>query len=478
MNLAVLSLSQRKVLQALTLQLKALGDGPQSLMPIEMQGSGMQNMVMVTTLLRYIAEDPKVNLILAFEEPEYSLEPFNQRLLAQELRNIKSKRVQLFVTIHSPEIVNAMMGHDLQVLRRIPTGHELRMASDLKEPVQKSFELNSIFAMTQGLFARRVLLVEGASERSGLPVFLEQLKKEDRFSGAYELGIEMIEAYGIKEIPPYAEVFSAFGTSVAALVDYDAGSTPEKQAENQKRRDDIKKAADYVFQLPDSDEARNYDAVVVRKDYANLILTVLQGLDRDDRLDLQKIQLRHLQDGSFSAQRTRPNSDLGRLLKILNTELLGACPSVIDCLARVIACRSQLESIFKLNHVVFRELSLITRSALRRLSKDQSQQNRISALLREEVARVQFLHVETAVSGRYVLTIHQAKGKEFDIVLLPYCLGRYFGEDQQDRMKFYVALTRAKKGFIIFTPSDPKQQSPLLKNHFLCEEIDDALDAD
>lgn len=281
MDLAVLSLSQRKVLQALTLQLKALGEGPQSLMPIEMQGSGMQNMVMVTTIFRYIAEDPKTNVILAFEEPEYSLEPFNQRLLAQELRNIKSKRVQLFVTTHSPEIVNAMMGHGLQVLRRIPTGHEIRMASDLEEPVQKSFELNSIFAMTQGLFARRVLLVEGASERSGLPVFLEQLKKEDRFSGAYELGIEMIEAFGIKEIPPYAEVFSAFGTSVAALVDYDAGSTPEKQAENQKRRDDIKKAADYVFQLPDSHEARNYDAVVAYEAPLQALISILDDLGKE-----------------------------------------------------------------------------------------------------------------------------------------------------------------------------------------------------
>lgn len=231
----------------------------------------------------------------------------------------------------------------------------------------------------------------------------------------------------------------------------------------------------FVSRISDGTDRFNFFSKVLRcaatandrKDYADLILTVLQGLDRDNSLDLQKIQLRPLQDGSFSAQRTNPNSDRGRLLKILNTELLGACPSVIDCLARVIACRSQLESIFKLNHVVFRELSLITRSALRRLSKDQSQQNRISALLREEVARVQFLHADTAVSGRYVLTIHQAKGKEFDIVLLPYCLDRYFGEDQQDRMKFYVALTRAKKGFFIFTPDAPKQQSPLLKNHFL-----------
>jgi superfamily I DNA/RNA helicase len=62
--------------------------------------------------------------------------------------------------------------------------------------------------------------------------------------------------------------------------------------------------------------------------------------------------------------------------------------------------------------------------------------------------------------GLYVMTVHQAKGKEFDAVIL--CPGsrRYFPDDPERRRLFYVAITRAAKAWRLLVPYD--DPSPLL----------------
>ena len=64
--------------------------------------------------------------------------------------------------------------------------------------------------------------------------------------------------------------------------------------------------------------------------------------------------------------------------------------------------------------------------------------------------------------GLYVMTAHQAKGKEFDVVIVVNCGKSQFPDDDEHRRLFYVAITRGSRRWIVLAPSgDP---SPLLRH--------------
>lgn len=62
--------------------------------------------------------------------------------------------------------------------------------------------------------------------------------------------------------------------------------------------------------------------------------------------------------------------------------------------------------------------------------------------------------------GLFVMTAHQAKGKEFDHVILADASERFFPDDSESRNLFYVAVTRASRGWTVIAPDN--EASPLL----------------
>lgn len=62
--------------------------------------------------------------------------------------------------------------------------------------------------------------------------------------------------------------------------------------------------------------------------------------------------------------------------------------------------------------------------------------------------------------GLFVMTAHQAKGKEFDVVILVNASRRAFPDTDERRRLFYVAITRASSEWVVIAPDDGA--SPLL----------------
>jgi hypothetical protein len=56
--------------------------------------------------------------------------------------------------------------------------------------------------------------------------------------------------------------------------------------------------------------------------------------------------------------------------------------------------------------------------------------------------------------ARAVMTVHRAKGAEFDTVVLPYVTGADFGDSQDDAKKLYVAITRPHSRLHLFISRD------------------------
>jgi superfamily I DNA/RNA helicase len=79
-------------------------------------------------------------------------------------------------------------------------------------------------------------------------------------------------------------------------------------------------------------------------------------------------------------------------------------------------------------------------------------------LIEGKFLQLQFAHVQRLRRGVYVLTIHQAKGKEFDHVILPYVDSRSFSDTLNFKKLFYVGVTRARKSVTIMFPKNDKSK--------------------
>jgi superfamily I DNA/RNA helicase len=62
--------------------------------------------------------------------------------------------------------------------------------------------------------------------------------------------------------------------------------------------------------------------------------------------------------------------------------------------------------------------------------------------------------------GLFVMTAHQAKGKEFDAIILADAMERFWPNNNQTKRLFYVAVTRASRSWTVIAPD--QSASPLL----------------
>jgi len=274
MRLNILNLSERKVLQSLNLILRGIGTDTE--IPIEMQGSGMQDAVLISTIFRIISEDKSQNLILAFEEPEHNLEPYYQRLIARRLQNPDSKRFQLLVSSHSPDIISAF---DLSAVNIVLPGTDEHVVISIEKrysPEQlKFFERYERNQLLQAFFAKHILLVEGPSERGGLPIFFRALEgktlksdSEDAlFEGLEALGVEYIDCGGHGKIHKYANFFRRLEFSVISIVDND------KSEEELKR---IVDSSSFTIVLPENLERNTYDKLLTRE---AALMGLIEGIE-------------------------------------------------------------------------------------------------------------------------------------------------------------------------------------------------------
>ena len=263
MRLNILNLSERKVLQSLNLVLKGVNTDTE--IPIEMQGSGMQDAVLISTIFRIISEDKNQNLILAFEEPEHNLEPYYQRLIAKRLQNPDSKRFQLFVSSHSPDIISAFQLKAVGiVLPSIDMHSVISIEKRCSTEELKFFERHERNQLLQAFFAKHVLLLEGCTERGALPSFFRAIEEktlilddeEVLFEGLEALGIEIIDCGGHGLIHKYAKFFKGLEYTVIAIVDNDKSAEElEKIVEN----------SSFTIVLPKDSERNTYDKLLTRE---------------------------------------------------------------------------------------------------------------------------------------------------------------------------------------------------------------------
>lgn len=224
-----LEISLLNIEQPFTRGFLAFRDGTNQI-DLEGAGSGI-SMLASLLLLEEVSLLSGNNLIILIDEPELHLHPQLQRKLAQHLLDSKA---QTIITTHSPLLVDLSRWRGIS---RVANETIYPRPSKLEEKIGGQAigkHLDDIPAFhfhktlftpndSEVFFARKVLLVEGPIEQSGLPRLADII-------GAVMSELSIISCDGKSKIPHYAAICQAY--EIPTMVMFDLDGKEEKDSEN------------------------------------------------------------------------------------------------------------------------------------------------------------------------------------------------------------------------------------------------------
>ena len=190
-------------------------------------GMGLQRSFAVSALHAWnkvIASQSSQDYVFAIEEPELYLHPHATRVFLKTLEEI-AKKNQVIFTTHSSEFVNRVPLENVISIRR--TGNERKIITpnltglSQREKTQVRRYLRE--HRSDMLFARAVLLVEGASERYAIPAFATKLDSDFDRSG-----VTVVFVDGKNNFRVYHQILDAFDIPHAILGDGDGDAASRR----------------------------------------------------------------------------------------------------------------------------------------------------------------------------------------------------------------------------------------------------------
>jgi CRISPR-associated exonuclease Cas4 len=181
------------------------------------------------------------SVIFAMEEPELFLHPHAQRKLSASLREIaETAEHQVFVCTHSTHFVNVERYKEIAIITKEnpQEGSRARQCTDELFAGDNLAERKKRFHMAQWInpdrgemfFAKRVVFVEGETEKVIFPFLAEKL-------GMFDPEVSIIDCGSKHNLPLYMEIANAFKIPYLVIHDEDPlpDPIPNDWDENKKR---------------------------------------------------------------------------------------------------------------------------------------------------------------------------------------------------------------------------------------------------
>lgn len=194
----------------------ATGDGDHAA-PFFRQGTGTINMLVVA-MLSLIAED-KQNVIFAMEEPETAIPPYAQKRIVHEICKLSA---QSLFTSHSPYVLEEFGLEQTMILSRDDGGVLTSAFVTLPDSLKlKNYRHDFRTRFCEGLLSRRVLLGEGATEATAVPVVARRLAELNpaKYCSLEALGLCVLDVGGDSKLADLGKLYSGLGKEVYAVCD-------------------------------------------------------------------------------------------------------------------------------------------------------------------------------------------------------------------------------------------------------------------
>ena len=200
-------------------------EGDFSISATEM-GGGMQNAI-VLAVLRAFEETRRQGAIILIEEPEMFLHPQMQRSLYSAIERL-GRTNQVIYTTHSPHFVSIPEYNNVAVVRKDADRGTFLEQSDLEPHTTRKERLRQAIDSERGemFFAKRVLVVEGDTEKLTIPVFAQRANID--LDGA---GATIVEVGGKRALIDLAELTISFGIPTGILYDREVKEIADKKEE-------------------------------------------------------------------------------------------------------------------------------------------------------------------------------------------------------------------------------------------------------
>lgn len=232
---------------------------------VEGKGHGLQRSL-IFALMRVWAAESKRHIgaetgilrersnIFAFEEPELFLHPQVCRATYEALKSVSTTE-QVFLCTHSSHFVNMEDYRSMALIRKrsqFVGTKALRVTTDLfegNEERKQRFNMIRFFNPDRNevFFARKVALVEGATEKFVIPVLARRL-------GTFDHGVSIIDCVGKFNLTLYMKVLNAF--RIPYIVIHDEDPIPEELKPGGSRHDSDKyNEAKHLFEENERIEA-------------------------------------------------------------------------------------------------------------------------------------------------------------------------------------------------------------------------------
>lgn len=172
-------------------------------------------------------------IVLAIEEPEAHLHPLAQQWLAKHIRQMTVDGLQVVLTTHSPAFVDFLGLEGIVLVRKTAgaTTTTQLSAQDLTtfcvqrganpqrttaQTILSFYASHATEEITSGLFAKKVVLVEGPTEALSLPVYFAKAG----FNVTKE-GVAVIPVMGKGNLAKWWRLFAAYGIPGYVIFDND-----------------------------------------------------------------------------------------------------------------------------------------------------------------------------------------------------------------------------------------------------------------
>lgn len=272
-------------------------------LPLRMQGLGSRSLAQFMVFRAFASTligagtgiDP--HPVSAFEEPEAHLHPQAQVALSRVIEAIPGQRL---ISTHSPQLASVADLSSIRLLRRVGVNISVRTPTGLS--AEDLVKVRRLVERPYGevLFARLVVIGDGATERAGLPVFARA-----HWGGIEPEGkcVSIIDPGGLSQAAPLVKVLEDLGIAWLILADGDLAAVKDLTTIGNRIGTPLDAASPNVVMLPDGQAWEPYLLAEGLRDpmeagiasfYGTTALDEFRSVGKNSELDPDQLVLRFL----------------------------------------------------------------------------------------------------------------------------------------------------------------------------------------